>query len=287
MTIKTAVIPAAGLGTRFLPATKAVPKEMLPIIDVPMIQHIVEEAVRSGIERVVLVTARHKEAIENHFDYNYELEHSLIEKQKHELAEVSRSVASLCEVISIRQKNPRGLGHAVLCAEPVVGREPFAVLLGDDLIDSEVPCTRQLAEIFEKQRASVVGVMEVPAADVSKYGIIGGRELAPGLWEVSKLVEKPRPESAPSRWAIPGRYVLTPAIFDCLRETRPGAGGEIQLTDALQILASRERLLAHAYRGTRYDTGDRLGFIDATIAFALKRPELRSGVLEILQKHLK
>jgi UTP--glucose-1-phosphate uridylyltransferase len=155
------------------------------------------------------------------------------------------------------------------------------------LIDSEVPCTRQLASIFEKEGASVVGVMEVPAAEVSKYGIIGGKELSRGLWEVSRLVEKPKPEAAPSRWAIPGRYVLTPTIFDCLRETRPGAGGEIQLTDALQILATRERLLAHAYQGTRYDTGDRLGFIDATLAFALKRPGLRSGVLEILQKHLK
>lgn len=285
--VRTAVIPAAGLGTRFLPATKAVPKEMLPIIDVPMIQHIVEEAVKSGVERVVLVTARHKEAIENHFDYNYELEHSLLEKQKRELAEVSRSVASLCEVISIRQKNPRGLGHAVLCAEPVVGREPFAVLLGDDLIDSEVPCTRQLIEVFEAQSASVVGVMEVPASEVSKYGIVGGELLNPRLLEVSTLVEKPQPSQAPSRWAIPGRYVLSPTIFDCLRETRPGAGGEIQLTDALQILARRERLLAYAYDGVRYDTGDRLGFIDATVAFALKRPELRAGVMEILQKHLK
>jgi UTP--glucose-1-phosphate uridylyltransferase len=285
--IRTAVIPAAGLGTRFLPATKAVPKEMLPIIDVPMIQHIVEEAVKSGVERVVLVTARHKEAIENHFDYNYELEHSLLEKQKRELAEVSRSVASLCEVIAIRQKNPRGLGHAVLCAETVVGREPFAVLLGDDLIDSEVPCTRQLMDVFQAQGASVVGVMEVPASEVSKYGIVGGELLNPRLLEVSTLVEKPKPTLAPSRWAIPGRYVLSPTIFDCLRETQPGAGGEIQLTDALQILARRERLLAYAYEGVRYDTGDRLGFIEATVAFALKRPELRSGVIEILQKHLK
>jgi UTP--glucose-1-phosphate uridylyltransferase len=236
---------------------------------------------------VVLVTARHKEAIENHFDYNYELEHSLLEKQKQELAEVSRSVASLCEVIAIRQKNPRGLGHAVLCAETVVGREPFAVLLGDDLIDSEVPCTRQLMDVYQAHGASVVGVMEVPASEVSKYGIVGGKLLNPKLLEVSTLVEKPKPPQAPSRWAIPGRYVLSPTIFDCLRETQPGAGGEIQLTDALQILARRERLLAYAYEGVRYDTGDRLGFIEATVAFALKRPELRSGVIEILQKHLK
>ncbi|MFN7685574.1 MAG: UTP--glucose-1-phosphate uridylyltransferase GalU [Oligoflexia bacterium] len=285
--IKTAVIPAAGLGTRFLPATKAVPKEMLPIVDVPMIQHIVEEAVKSGIERIVLVTARHKEAIENHFDYNYELEHSLLDKQKKELAEISRSVASLCEVISIRQKNPRGLGHAVLCAEPVVGREPFAVLLGDDLIDSEVPCTRQLMNVYERESASVVAVMQVPEQEVSKYGIVAGRPMSQGLWEVTALVEKPAPGAAPSRLAIPGRYVLSPAIFDCLKETQPGAAGEIQLTDALQLLARRERLLASIYEGTRYDTGDRLGYIDATLAFALKRPELRQGVREILQKHLK
>ncbi len=285
--VRTAVIPAAGLGTRFLPATKAVPKEMLPIIDVPMIQHIVEEAVNSGVERVVLVTARHKEAIENHFDHNYELEHTLLEKQKQALADVSRRIASLCEVISIRQKNPRGLGHAVLCAEPVVGREPFAVLLGDDLIDSEVPCTRQLIEIAEQESASCVAVMEVPRSEVHKYGIVAGRPLRDRLWEVSELVEKPSVEKAPSQLAIPGRYVLSPAIFDCIRETRPGAGGEIQLTDALQILARKEKLLAHAYSGTRYDTGDRLGYIDATIAFALKRPELRSGVMELLQKHLK
>lgn len=285
--VRTAVIPAAGLGTRFLPATKAVPKEMLPIVDVPMIQHIVEEAVKSGMERVVLVTARHKEAIENHFDYNYELEHSLLAKHKADLAEVSRRVASLCEVISVRQKNPQGLGHAVLCAESVVGKEPFAVLLGDDLIDSTVPCTRQLIDVYERERASVVGVMEVPRSEVSKYGIVGGKPLSPGLWSVQELVEKPSPEKAPSTLAIPGRYVLSPAIFDCLRRTRPGAGGEIQLTDALQLLAREERLLALAYEGTRYDTGDRLGYIDATLAFALKRPELRAGVLEILQKHLK
>lgn len=285
--VRTAVIPAAGLGTRFLPATKAVPKEMLPIIDVPMIQHIVEEAVKSGVERVVLVTARHKEAIENHFDHNYELEHSLIEKQKRELAEVSKRIASLCEVISIRQKNPRGLGHAVLCAEPVVGNEPFAVLLGDDLIDAEVPCTRQLIEVSEQEGASCVAVMEVPCTEVHKYGIVGGRLLRDRLWQVSELIEKPLAEKAPSRLAIPGRYVLSPVIFDCIRETRPGSGGEIQLTDALQILAKKERLLAHAYSGTRYDTGDRLGYIDATIAFALKRPELRDGVRELLQKHLK
>jgi UTP--glucose-1-phosphate uridylyltransferase len=285
--VRTAVIPAAGLGTRFLPATKAVPKEMIPIVDVPMIQHIVEEAVRSGIERVVLVTARHKEAIENHFDYNYELEDSLDRKGKQALADISRAVGNLCEVISIRQKNPRGLGHAVLCAQSVVGDEPFAVLLGDDLIDSQVPCTRQLIDIYSREKASVVGVMEVPRTEVDKYGIIGGKALDSKTWHVDQLVEKPAPAVAPSCWAIPGRYVLDSAIFECLKRTPPGRGGEIQLTDALQLLAHEKKLLAYAFDGVRYDTGDRLGFIDATIAFALKRPELRDGVRELLQKHLK
>ncbi len=284
--IRKAVIPAAGLGTRFLPATKAIPKEMIPIVDVPMIQHIVEEAVRAGIEDVVLITARHKEAIENHFDYNYELEDTLEKKAKTDLLEISRSVGRMCNLISIRQKNPMGLGHAVLCAEPAIGNEPFAVLLGDDLIDSEVPCTRQLADLYEREGASVVGVMEVLKTEVSKYGIVGGKMLDDRTMHVEKLVEKPAPADAPSQLAIPGRYVLTPAIFDCLRETRPGKGGEIQLTDGLQLLAKREKLLAYQFEGTRYDTGDRLGFIDATLAFALKRPELAPGVREIMQKHM-
>ncbi len=285
--VRKAVIPAAGLGTRFLPATKAIPKEMIPIVDVPMIQHIVEEAVRSGIHDVILVTARHKEAIENHFDFNFELEESLDQKQKKDLAEISRSIGRLCNLISIRQKAPMGLGHAVLCAAPVVGQEPFAVLLGDDLIDSEVPCTRQLMEIYESQGASVVGVMEVPQDQVSKYGIVGGRTLRPGLIEVDQLVEKPSPELAPSRYAIPGRYVLSHRIFECLQNTKPGKGGEIQLTDGLQLLARVERLLAYEFEGTRYDTGDRLGLIDATLAYALKRPELAPGVQELLRKHLR
>jgi UTP--glucose-1-phosphate uridylyltransferase len=284
--VRKAVIPAAGLGTRFLPATKAIPKEMIPIVDVPMIQHIVEEAVRSGIRDVILVTARGKEAIENHFDFNYELEDTLEKKQKSDLAEISRSIGKLCNVISIRQKNPLGLGHAVLCAAPIVGNEPFAVLLGDDLIDSEVPCTKQLMDIYERENASVVGVMEVPRTEVSKYGIVGGSMLKPNLMHVDRLIEKPTPADAPSQLAIPGRYVLSPAIFDCLRATRPGKGGEIQLTDGLQQLAKLERLLAYRFQGTRYDTGDRLGFIDATLAFALRRAELAPGVREIMKKHL-
>ena len=284
--IRKAVIPAAGLGTRFLPATKAIPKEMIPIVDVPMIQHIVEEAVRSGIEDIVLITARNKEAIENHFDFNYELEDTMDKKAKHELAELSRSIGKLCNLISVRQKNPMGLGHAVLCAAPIIGNEPFAILLGDDLIDNPIPCTRQLCDIYEREGASVVGVMEVPASEVSKYGIVGGKMLNPRLMHVDRLVEKPAPDVSPSRFAIPGRYVLSPTIFQCLRETKPGKGGEIQLTDGLQLLAQREKLLAYQYEGTRYDTGDRLGFIDATLAFALRRPELAPGVRELMKKHL-
>ena len=285
--IRKAVIPAAGLGTRFLPATKAIPKEMIPIVDVPMIQHIVEEAVRSGIEDVILITARNKEAIENHFDYNYELEDTMDKRGKKELADLSRLIGGMCNLISIRQKNPMGLGHAVLCAEPAIGREPFAILLGDDLIDSQVPCTRQLCDIYEKEGASVVGVMEVPEADVSKYGIAAGKMINQRLMHVDRLVEKPSPKDSPSRFAMPGRYVLSPSIFDCLRDTKPGKGGEIQLTDGLQLLAQREKLMAYQFDGTRYDTGDRLGFIDATLAFALRRPELAPGVRELMKKHLK
>jgi UTP--glucose-1-phosphate uridylyltransferase len=287
--VRKAVIPAAGMGTRFLPATKAIPKEMIPIVDVPMIQHIVEEAVRAGIETIVLITARNKEAIENHFDYNYELEHTMDEKNKKDLADLSRAIGKMCNIISIRQKNPAGLGHAVLCAEPAIGNEPFACLLGDDLIDSEIPCTRQLIDIYEREKASVVGVMEVPESEVSKYGIVSGKVIdsrANMLMHVDKLVEKPAVGSAPSRFAIPGRYVLSPGIFQCLKETKPGKGGEIQLTDGLQLLAQRERLLAYQFDGTRYDTGDRLGFIDATLAFALRRPELAAGVREMMKKHL-
>jgi UTP--glucose-1-phosphate uridylyltransferase len=284
--IRKAVIPAAGQGTRFLPGTKAIPKEMIPIVDTPMIQYIVEEAVRSGIEDIILITARHKEAIENHFDYNYELEDSLEKKQKNDLANLSRSIGRMCNLIAIRQKTPMGLGHAVLCAASAVGDEPFAILLGDDMIDSNVPCTRQLIDIYEQQNASVVGVMEVPADDVSKYGIVGGKMLNQRLMEVDRLVEKPSTKDSPSRFAIPGRYVLSPKIFECLRHTKPGKGGEIQLTDALQALAKEDRLLGYQFEGTRYDTGDRLGFIDATLAFALKRPELAGPVKELLRKYL-
>ncbi len=284
--VRKAVIPAAGLGTRFLPATKAVPKEMLPILDVPMIQHIVEEAVRSGIEEIILITARHKEAIENHFDFNYELEDTLDKKDKKELAALSRSLAKMCNIISVRQKQPLGLGHAVLCAESVIGQEPFAVLLGDDLIDADPECTSQLMRVFDEQGGSVVGVIEVPESEVSKYGIVSGKKISDRLMNVKSVIEKPATKDAPSRWAIPGRYVLTPAIFECLRNLKRNRGGEIQLTDALTALAAREKLFAYRFDGTRYDAGDRLGYLDATLAYAMKRKELAPGLRVIMKKHL-
>jgi UTP--glucose-1-phosphate uridylyltransferase len=286
MKIRKAVIPCAGLGTRFLPATKATPKEMLPIIDAPMIQYIVEEAVRSGIEDIIFVTARGKDSIMDHFDYAFEVETLLDRKGNTALADVSRNIAKIANVIAIRQKNPLGLGHAVLCAERIVGNEPFAVLLGDDLIDAKVPCTQQLIQIAEKEGASVVGVMEVPEKDVSKYGIVGGEKVRDKLTRVHTLVEKPSPQEAPSRLAIPGRYVLSPTIFEILRNTAPGKGGEIQLTDGLKTLAEREKLMAYEFEGTRYDTGDRVGYIDATLAYAMKRPELANEVRMLMQKHL-
>lgn len=285
--IKKAVIPAAGLGTRFLPATKAIPKEMIPILDVPMIQYIVEEAVRSGIEDIVLVTARNKDAIENHFDVHFELEENLRRKEKTALLKLCESTSSLCRLISVRQKNPLGLGHAVLTAAQVIGNEPFAVLLGDDLIDSDKPCTQQLVEVYQKHATSVVGVMEVEPEEVSKYGIIEETEIAPRTHKVSGVVEKPSPQEAPSRYAIPGRYILSPEIFPILEKTPPGKGGEIQLTDALAVLAKRDGLIAYQFEGTRFDTGDRLGYLDATLEFSLRRPDLKEDLIKIMKKHLK
>ena len=284
--VRKAVIPAAGLGTRFLPVTKAIPKEMIPIIDVPMIQYIIEEAVSSGIEEVVLIISRHKESIENYFDFNPELEAHLEQKQNSRLAELSRSIGKMCNLISVRQKNPLGLGHAVLCAAPVIGNEPFAVLLPDDLIDSKIPCTRQLIEVAQENDCSVVGVMEVAQSEVKKYGIVGGQIVSPRLMAVSHLVEKPSVQLAPSRLAIPGRYVLSPSVFGFLRQIRPGQGGELQLTDALHLIAEKEKLLAYQFEGTRYDTGDRLGYIDATLAFAMKRPELLGPLRELMIHYL-
>ncbi len=284
--IRKAVIPVAGLGTRFLPVTKAIPKEMIPIIDTPMIQYIVEEAVRSGIREIILVTARHKEAIENYFDYNYEMEDTLEKRGNQELASLSRKIGDLCNIIAIRQKIPMGLGHAVAVAQPLIGDEPFAILLGDDLIDSKVPCTAQLCEQFNQHQKSIVGVMKVPVSETRKYGMVGGKTLGPKLTQVERVVEKPDPSSAPSQLAIPGRYVLTAKIFDCLKRVKPGKNGEIQLTDGLELLAKEDGLLAYEFEGTRFDTGDRLGYLDATLEFALRRPDLKKEVIELMKKHL-
>jgi UTP--glucose-1-phosphate uridylyltransferase len=282
--IRKAVIPAAGLGTRFLPVTKTVSKEMIPIIDKPMIQYIVEEAVQSGIEDIVLITSRHKEDLERYFDYNYELEDRLMKNGKTELAMSIKKIAESCNIICVYQKEPAGLGHAVGCARSVVGGDPFAVLLGDDLIDAGVPCTKQLMKVYDSEGLSVVGVMEVPAADTAKYGIVGGDRLNDRTLRVRTMVEKPKPDQAPSRFAIPGRYIVDSAIFDFISKTRPGAGGEIQFTDALMQLAQNQGLLAYQFEGDRYDTGDRLGYLDATLTFGLRRPELREGLMKLLEK---
>lgn len=287
--VRKAVIPVAGLGTRFLPATKAIPKEMIPIIDVPMIQYIVEEAVQSGIEEVIFVTSRHKGAIEDYFDANFELEERLRQRQKEDLLKLSKGTQPLCRLVSVRQGTPLGLGHAVLCAASLIGEEPFAVLLGDDLIETpSTPCTRQLIDVFDQQGSShsVVAMMKVGTSQVSQYGILGGSLLSDRLMEVRCLVEKPAPSEAPSDWAIPGRYVLMPSIFSYLRETDPGKGGEIQLTDALQVMAQQEKVFGFQFQGLRYDTGDKMGYLEATLAFALKRQELSAPLLALMEAHL-
>lgn len=285
--VKKAVIPAAGLGTRFLPATKAQPKEMLPIVDKPTIQYIIEEAVMSGIEEIVIITGRNKRSIEDHFDKNYELEANLKQKGEEELLALVEDITNLVDVHYVRQKEARGLGHAILCAKAFVGNEPFAVLLGDDIVVNSVPCLKQLLDIFEKTQSTVLGVQPVKDQDVSKYGIVAGTEIRPGLYDVSGLVEKPSLEQAPSNIAILGRYIITPTIFEILEQTRPGKGGEIQLTDALATLLERERVNAYCFEGKRYDVGSKMGFLQATVEFALQREDLGQEFLEYLLELLK
>lgn len=288
--IRKAVIPAAGLGTRFLPATKAVPKEMLPIVDVPTIQLVVEEAVASGIQDIVVINGRLKTAIEDHFDHAYELEHHLRERGKLDLHEQSVAISTMARLISVRQKQPLGLGHAVLCARPVVGDEPFAVLLGDDLIDSdEAPGIGQLCEVHARTGAGVVAVMEVAPGEEKLYGIIDAEPMEGGLLRVRDMVEKPDPSVAPSRMAVIGRYVLPPEIWPLLDGLPPGVGGEIQLTDALRKLARQADgpgLIAMKIRGTRHDAGHRLGYLRANLSYALKRPEMRADVLALMRELL-
>jgi UTP--glucose-1-phosphate uridylyltransferase len=282
--LRKVVIPAAGLGTRFLPATKAVPKEMLPIVDVPTIQLIVEEAVRAGAEQVVVVNGRGKGAIEDHFDRSYELEDTLARKGKKELFEQVRKISDLVRLVSVRQKEPLGLGHAVLAARPAVGDEWFGVLLGDDLIDSEEPGIGQLARVSQQTGKATVALMPVPDDQVQLYGVAAGTQLADGNLQVERMVEKPPRGTALSNLAVIGRYVLPPDIFGILEQVKPGAGGEIQLTDALAVLAREGRLVGVRFRGERHDAGDRLGYLQANIAWALKRPELRDGLLAYLRK---
>ncbi|WP_438446741.1 UTP--glucose-1-phosphate uridylyltransferase GalU [Gorillibacterium sp. sgz5001074] len=274
MRIKKAIIPAAGLGTRFLPATKAQPKEMLPIVDKPAIQYIVEEAIESGIEDIMIVTGRNKRAIEDHFDKSLELEMMLEENGKHELLRIVQNVSNLMDVHYIRQKEPLGLGHAVLCARKFIGNEPFALLLGDDIIASEPPCLRQMMELYEEAETSVIAVQEVEWEDVNKYGIISPAGQDGKIQYIEDLIEKPDRDQAPSNMAVIGRYVIEPEIFEILEKQPPGRGGEIQLTDALRVMNASKRMAAFRQCGQRYDTGDKLGYIEATIEFALKRPEL-------------
>lgn len=283
MKLKKAVIPVAGLGTRFLPATKTVPKELLPIVDIPSIQYVVQEAVDAGIEEIIFVTGRGKDGIEDHFDDAPELEQVLADRGQQEMVKMLRRIAEMTEVVSVRQKKPLGLGHAVLCARDLVGDEPFAVMLADDLIDSDKPCIRQLLEIFEQTDESVVALMEVPESDVQQYGIIKGKVIKERLYQVEATVEKPPAKEAPSRMAIIGRYVLRPEIFSILQNLPPGKGGEIQLTDGLAQLVRERKVFGCEFVGDRYDIGDKFGFVRATVAYALKRPDLKDKVLQYLK----
>lgn len=287
MKVKKAIIPAAGLGTRFLPATKAQPKEMLPIVDKPTIQYIVEEAVASGIEEILIITGRNKRAIEDHFDKSVELEMELEASGKEELLNTVRSISNLAEVYYIRQKEPKGLGHAISCAKTFVGNEPFAVMLGDDIVDSPYPCLKQLIDVFDEYNTTIIGVQEVPMEDVYKYGIVNGVFIEDDVYKVKDLVEKPSIGAAPSNIAILGRYIISPLIFEMLEKTKPGKNGEIQLTDALKLLLEREAIYAYKFKGKRYDVGDKLGFLQATVEFALKRDDIKDQFKAYLNSIIK
>ncbi len=282
MQVKKAIIPAAGLGTRFLPATKAQPKEMLPIVDKPTIQYIIEEAVQSGIEEILIITGRNKRAIEDHFDKSVELEQELECTGKDELLKLVKDISNMANIHYIRQKEPKGLGHAISCARTFVGNEPFAVMLGDDVVDSEVPCLKQLINCYNEFKTTILGVQEVPKKDVHKYGIVKGIHIEERVYKVKDLVEKPKVEEAPSNVAILGRYIITPQIFDILASTKPGKGGEIQLTDALKELINLEAMYAYNFEGRRYDVGDKQGFLEANVEFALKRKDLNESFMKYL-----
>lgn len=280
--VRKAIIPAAGLGTRFLPATKAMPKEMLPIVDKPTIQYIIEEAIASGIEDIIIVTGKGKRAIEDHFDHNFELEQNLIEKEKFELLEKVKQSSEI-NLHYIRQKEPKGLGHAVWCARKFIGDEPFAVLLGDDIVEADIPCLKQLISEYEKTGSSVIGVQSVPDNQTHRYGIIDPLEREGNLHKVNRFVEKPERGTAPSNLAIMGRYVLTPEIFDLLENQQTGTGGEIQLTDAIQKLNSIQSVYAYDFEGIRYDVGEKFGFIQTTLEFALKDGSLKGQLIDLME----
>jgi UTP--glucose-1-phosphate uridylyltransferase len=285
-TVRKAVFPAAGLGTRFLPATKAQPKEMLPLVDKPIIQYGVEEALASGCDQIIIITGRGKSAIEDHFDTSYELETMLEQKGKTDLLKIVRQISDMIYVSYVRQKEALGLGHAILTARELVGNEPFAALLADDVIDSKVPVLKQLIDVYDEKQGSVIAIQPVDGPMISSYGVIKGKEVAGSggrLFEVLDLVEKPKPEDAPSNLAVIGRYILTPTVFETLSDIKPGAGGELQLTDGLRALLKREKMYACVYEGRRHDTGDKLGFLKATVEFALKREDLGGAFREYLR----
>ena len=284
MKVRKAIIPAAGLGTRFLPATKAQPKEMLPIVDKPTLQYIIEEAVESGIEEILIITGRNKKSIEDHFDKSIELELELERKGKHDLLQQVRNISDMVDIHYVRQKEPKGLGHAVYCAKSFIGDEPFAVMLGDDIVAGEPPCLRQMIAMYDRYKASILGVQEIDLQDVCKYGIVNGAFVEDRIYKVKDLVEKPTIDEAPSNIAILGRYIISPRIFDLLEHAKPGKGGEIQLTDALKELAQQEAMYAYSFIGRRYDVGDKLGFLQATVDFALQREDLRDEFLSYLVK---
>jgi UTP--glucose-1-phosphate uridylyltransferase len=286
--VRKAVFPAAGLGTRFLPATKAQPKEMLPLVDKPIIQYGVEEALAAGCDQIIIITGRGKSAIEDHFDVSYELEKMLEERGKTELLAVVRQISDMIHVAYVRQKEAMGLGHAVLMARELVGNEPFAVLLADDVIDAPVPCLKQMIDVFEETQSSVIATQVVEGAGISAYGVIAGKPVngrfRDKLYDITNLVEKPKFQDAPSKLAVIGRYVLTPTVFETLENTPLGAGGELQLTDGLRLLLQREKLYGYVFDGKRHDTGDKLGFLKATVEFALKRPDLGGSLREWLKE---
>ncbi|MBI5237372.1 MAG: UTP--glucose-1-phosphate uridylyltransferase GalU [Deltaproteobacteria bacterium] len=282
MEIKKAVFPAAGFGTRFLPATKAIPKEMLPLVDKPLIQYAVEEAHQSGIKEIIIVTGMGKTAIEDHFDTSFELEILLKERGKHELLNMIENISDLVHFAYTRQKKPLGLGHAIHITKNLINNEPFAVFLGDDVIDAKVPVMKQMSRVFERLHSTVLAVQRVPKTQTHLYGIIKGKKVGPRIYKVEDLVEKPK-AFAPSNLAIIGRYVLTPGIFEAIEETKPGKGKEIQLTDALRILLKKEDIYAYEFDGTRYDAGDKLGFLQANVAFALKHREIKDEFMAFLK----